>query len=330
TDTALWRVLHESPTADQSPIDYQEIMAISQLLRGNHYARKLKEGGRLIGLEPVRPDIVSTRRRADGSIGYRWSWDGYEFDLTDEDVFHVRGFGGGPLGGLSVIEHARESLGIALATDRAAASIFANGMRPTGVLQTELPLTGDQRSELDTLMAEKHQGAAHTGQPLILSHGMKWETITMKADDQQLLESRGWSVEEICRWFGVPPFMIGHNEKTTSWGTGIEQMMLAFLKFTLTPYLRRFEQAVRKQLLTPAERAAGLFVEFNVEGLLRADSQGRARFYQVMTQIGAMTRNEVRAKENLPPIAGGDEVTIQAQYVPLADLLAAAGEAQRN
>ncbi len=321
-ETPLYRVLHDSPNADQTPVDYVEFMVISLLMRGNHYARKLKEGARLIGLEPVRPDIVSVRRASNGSLRYRWTWDGVSYDLGEEEVFHVRGFGGGPTGGLSVISHARESLGIAIAADRAAASMFANGLRPSGQIVFDKFLSPEERAIARGELADQFVGAANSGRPFMFEGGAKFEAFTMNADDAQLLESRGWSVEEICRWFGVPPFMIGHNEKTTSWGTGIEQMLLGFQKFTLNPYLRRIEQSIRKQLLSPAERAQGLFAEFNLEGLLRADSQGRARFYETMTRIGAMTRNEVRAKENLPPVDGGDVITIQSQNVPLEQLIA--------
>lgn len=331
-DSSLYKVLHDSPNADQTPVDYLECAALSLLLRGNHYARKLKSGGRLIGLEPIRPDIVAVRRLSGGGIGYRWAYDGQEYDLTEDDVFHVRGFGGGPLGGLSTIAYARESLGVAVAADQAAASMFANGVRSTGALSFEKFLSPEDRSTARSDLVDQFVGAGNSGRPFVLEGGAKWESFQINPDDAQLLESRGWSVEEICRWFGVPPFMIGHNEKTTSWGSGIEQMLLGFQKFTLAPYLKRFEQSIRKQLLTPAERAQGLFAEFNLEGLLRGDSQGRMSFYRGMTQIGAMTVNEVRAKENLPPIEGGDVARVQAQNVPLEDSLreALAGQQQAN
>lgn len=316
-DTDLYRVLHDSPNADQVPMDYWEFAVISLLLRGNHYARKLKDNGRLIGLEPINPAIVSVRRLASGAIGYRWSEGGQSFDLTDQDVFHVRGFGGGPLGGLSIVSHARESLGLAIAADRAASAVFANGVNPSGILSTDFPLTPEQQAEAEQLLGDKFQGAHRNGRPMVTGHGLKWDSVSMKADDAQLLESRGWSVEEICRWFGVPPFMIGHNEKTTSWGTGIEQMLLGFQKFTLNPYLRRIEQAVRKQLISPAERAAGLFAEFNLEGLLRADSAGRAAFYKAALADKWMVVNQVRAKENMEPVPWGDVPWVQMQDVPL-------------
>lgn len=322
-DSALYRVLHDSPNADQTPVDYFEFMMMSLLMRGDHFARKLKLDGRLIGLEPINPSIVSVRRRSDGRPGYRWTDQGQSFDLTEDDVFHVRGFGGGPLRGLSTLEFARESLGIAIAADQAAGAIFANGVNPSGLLNTDFPMTAPQQEEAESIIANKYQGARRAGVPMVLGHGLKWQSITMKADDAQLLQSRAWSVEEICRWFGVPPFMIGHNEKTTSWGTGIEQMLLGFQKFTLNPYLRRIEQAVRKQLITPQERVRGLTAEFNLEGLLRADSTGRANFYDKALKSKWMVINEVRAKENLGPVPWGDEPIVQQQDVPLSDQLEA-------
>ena len=320
-DVPLFGILHESPNADQTPTDYWEFATISLMLRGNHYARKLKEGSRLVGLEPVRPDIVSARRRDDGRIGYRWAWDGEQYDLTEDDVFHVRGFGGGPLGGLSTIGYARESMGNAIAAERTASALFENGVRPTGALTFKEFLDADQRELARGDMTDQFAGTANAGRPFILEGGATWSSISMNADDAQLLESRAWSVEDVCRWFMTPPVMIGHTSKTTSWPTGVEQQVLMYLKFGLNPLLRRIEQSIRKQLFSPAERARGLFAEFNMESLLRGDSLGRARFYQIMTLIGAMTRNEVRAKENLPPIDGGDVITIQSQNVPLDQLI---------
>lgn len=320
-DSALYKVLHESPNADQTPADYWEFVAISLLLRGDHFARKIRDGSRLIALDPVNPAIVNVRRLPNGSVGYSWTDGGERFDLTDEDVFHVRGFGGGPLRGLSTVAYARESLGLAIAADQAAGSLFRKGVNPSGILSTEAPLDKAQQAEAEELLTRKYSSALNNGTPMVLGHGLKWHSVTMNADDAQLLESRGWSVEEICRWFGVPPFMIGHNEKTTSWGTGIEQMLLGFQKFTLNPYLRRIEQAVRKQLLTPAERSRGMFAEFNLEGLLRADSQGRAKFYDSALRNKWMVINEVRGKENLPPVPWGDEPMVQQQDMPLSDRL---------
>ena len=152
---------------------------------------------------------------------------------------------------------------------------------------------------------------------MVLEGGTKWQPLNINPDDAQMLESRAFSVEEVCRFFGVPPFMIGHTQKSTSWGSGLSEQTMGFQKFTLRRRLKRVEQAIKKQLLSPGDRASGVGVEFNLEGLLRGDSAQRASFYKEMTGIGAMTINEVRAKENLPPVAGGDVPRMQMQNVPI-------------
>ena len=166
-------------------------------------------------------------------------------------------------------------------------------------------------------MQEKFAGAVNSGKPMVLEGGTKWQSLSINPEDAQMLESRGFSVEEIARFFGVPPHMIGHTEKSTSWGTGLEQQVLGFQKFSLRRRLKRIEQALEKQLLTPIDRAAGLQVEFVVEGLLRGDSTARAAFYNSGLQNGWMTINEVRNLENLPPVDGGDIPRMQVQNQPI-------------
>lgn len=145
-------------------------------------------------------------------------------------------------------------------------------------------------------------------------------TIGINPDEAQLLESRGFSVEEICRWFRVPPFMVGHSEKSTSWGTGIEQQMIGFLTFTLMPWLRRIEQAIHKDLIAPNEQPR-YYAEFAVEGLLRGDSAARAAFYSQMVNNGIFTRDDCREKENLERVGGNaDVLTVQSAMVPLDDI----------
>jgi len=205
----------------------------------------------------------------------------------------------------------------ALVTEAAARSTFGNGIRTNGAFISEHPLTKEQMNEVDETLNEKYAGAMNAGRPLILNHGMKYQAISMNPEDAQMLESRSFSVEDICRFFGVPPFMVGHTQKTTSWGTGLEQQTLGFQKFTLRRRLKRIEMALEKQLLTPAERRSGLTIEFNIDGLLRGDSQARANSYKTGIQNGYYTINEVRAWENLPPVEGGDQVRIQMQNIPI-------------
>jgi phage portal protein BeeE len=159
----------------------------------------------------------------------------------------------------------------------------------------------------------------NAGRPMLLDGGLKWEQLTIDPVDAQLLESRKFSGEEICRIFRVPPAMVGFGDKSSNWGTGKEVDVLGFVKFSLLPRLKRIEQALMKQLLTPRDRAEGITIEFNLEGLLRGDSDGRAQFYERMTRIGAMTINEVRRLENLPPVEGGDVPRMQMQNVPITE-----------
>ncbi|AUQ49937.1 phage portal protein [Phaeobacter inhibens] len=316
----LYRVLHDSPNYDQTAVDFWEWMSAAIELRGNAYARIARgDNGRITALYPVAPQIVSVERLNNGALQYEWTEDGQHFKLTDRDVLHIRGFGGNPLGGLSTLQFGRGTFGLAQAQDRAASETFRNGLRPSGALTFAEFLSKENREIAETKLVEKFAGAQNAGRPMVLEGGTKWESLSITPEDAQMLESRGFSLEEICRFFGVPPFMIGHTVKSTSWGTGIEQQTIGFQKFTLRRRLKRIEQSIAKQLLSAADRSAGVTIEFNIEGLLRADTEARAAFYTSMTQIGAMTINEVRGLENLPPIEGGNVARMQMQNVPITE-----------
>lgn len=315
----LARVLHDSPNYDQTAVDFWEFASASLELWGNFYAEVARnDQGRVVGLSPVSPVRMAVRRRDDGAIEYRWTDDrGRERIRTDAAVFHVRGPGGNPLGGMSTLQFGRQSFGLARAIDRSAATTFRNGVRPSGVMTFADWLTDEQRAKARGALTDQFVGAANAGKPFVLEGGTTWTQLSINPDDAQMLESRRFSVEEVCRFFGVPPHMIGHTEKNSSWGTGIEQQTLAFQKFTLRRRLKRIEQAINKQLLTNAERARGVYAEFNLEGLLRGDSASRAGYYQSALQNGWMTINEVRQLENRPPVSGGDVPRMQAQNVPI-------------
>jgi HK97 family phage portal protein len=317
-DHPLYRLLHDSPNVDQTAVDFWEFVQASVELHGNAFAEKRTTGGRVTSLVPVRPDIVSVKRVGTG-LEYSWTADGQQKRLSSAKVLHIRGFGGNPLGGASTLSVCRSTFGSAMAVTNAASAMFRNGVRPSGVLSTDKTLTGEQRPTLERLLQEKFAGAMNDGRPMVLDNGLSWSQLTIDPADAQMLETRRFSVEEICRIFGIPPHMIGHTENSTSWGTGLEQQTLGFQKFTLRRRLKRIEQALEKQLLTPADRAAGVTIEFNLEGLLRGDSGARSTFYQSGLSNGWMTINEVRALENLPPVEGGDVPRMQMQNVPLTE-----------
>lgn len=319
-DHDLYRVLHDSPNSLQTAVDYWEFQQGSIEFWGNGYSRKIKSGKRIVALMPIMPDAPVIEYAGNGRLLYRWTEDGKSYELGSEDVLHIRGPGGNPLGGMSTLAFGARAFGLALAIDKAAGSTFRNGVRPSGVLTFEKFLSPEQRSVIEDRLTEKFLGAMNAGRPMTLEGGTKWQQLSINPEDAQMLESRSFSVEEVCRFFGVPPFMIGHTEKTTSWGTGIEQQTLGFVKFTLRRRLKRIEQALEKQLLTPEDRADGIVIEFNLEGLLRGDSAGRSAFYQSGLNSGWMTINEVRALENLPPVEGGEVPRMQSQNVPITQV----------
>ena len=320
----LYRVLRESPNFDQTPLDFFEFMFASIELQGNAYAAiERRNDGSVYSLTPIRPDLVTVRRKSNGFLEYEWTEDGRRQVRDVGDVLHIRGPMGNALGGVSVLTACRGVFSGAMSAEGAARSTFANGMRPSGVLRTDpsVTLSKEQRAEFNEYLGDHFMGAVNSGRPLLLDRGMQWQQLNITPEDAQMLESRKFSGEEICRLFGVPPAMVGYGDKASNWGTGKEVDVLGFIKFTMRRRIKRVEQALQKQLLSPVDRANGLTVSFNLEALLRGDTESRFSSYERGIRMGIYTRNEVRALENLPPIEGGDIITVQMQDVPLADAM---------
>ena len=317
-DDPLYGLIHSAPNADNTAVEFWEGVTLSLCLWGNAYALKEMAGKRLVALTPLQADAMVVARSASGAIEYRYTDKKGRKVFREDQILHVRGFGGSGDMGLSPISFARQSIGAAMATDELTGSMFKNGARPSGVLTVDNNgvLTPEQRQQFQENIVAPFMGSDKAGGIMVLEAGVKWQSVTMTPEDSQFLQTREFQVEEICRWFRVPPFMVGHTQKSTSWGTGLEQQLIAFLTFALKPYLARIEQAISRSLIPPEMRAS-LKPEFKVEGLLRTDSAARSAFYALMVQNGIMTRNEVRRLENLPPLPGGDELTVQSQNVPL-------------
>ncbi len=320
----LYALLHDSPNYDQSAFDFWEYVVASIELRGNAYAEiERRFDGVIVSLTPIPPDSVSVARLSSGDLEYRWIGHTGERRELQDRVLHIRGFGGTPLGGISPLAACRKAFVAAVATDRAAANVFSNGARPSGVMSTEKQLTGDQRPTLERLIQEKFVGAVNAGRPMLLDNGLKWEQLSVDPKDAEMLESRRFSVEEICRVFEVDPHLVGQTQGNTTLGSSISEQTRSVLTFKMRKRLKRIEGALGKQLLTRAERAAGVSIKFNVEAFLRADSAGRAEYYDVMQQF--MTKNEIRALEGLPPVEGGDVLMAQMQDVPLSRAISGEG-----
>lgn len=310
-------IIHDQPNPDTTASVHWEAVVAAMLLRGNARCEKMILNGRLVGLVFLQPDRLTRRDRYNGTKQWVYREEsGKERTIPDDRIWNVPGFSLDGKCGISIIRYGADVFGAAIAAERAASNTFKNGLHQTTAWNYPSLMKPDQRGEARAAI-KKLSGAVHAGDPVILEAGMDVKTIGINPDDAQLLESRAFSVEEVCRWFRVPPFMVGHAEKSTSWGTGIEQQMIGFLTFTLAPWLRRIEQAISKDLLTPAERAR-YYPKFSVEGLLRADSAARAAFYSVMVNNGIFTRDEVRELEDMEPKGGNaDVLTVQTALAPL-------------
>ncbi|APR51998.1 phage portal protein [Sphingomonas koreensis] len=325
-DHWLSELLHEEPNADQTPGEFWAGQVAALDLFGNAYAEKTIVGQRVAALTPLRPDQMTVHRRDSGERFYRYRDRGRVEEMPADKVFHLRGMTFGGDVGLSPIDFGRRTISTALAADRTANGLFRRGLHHSGFMETnETKLTKEQRSDLVDIFA-KFTGPDSAGKIMPLERGLKFVPLEMKPEDAELLMSRRWSVEEICRWFGMLPILIGHAAQgQTMWGSGIEQLLLGWQTLRLNPLLRKIEQATKMQLLPRSERKE-VYPEFNREAVMATDSAGRAALYSAFGQNGVMDRNEMRSRENLDHRPGGEFLTVQSNLVRL-DKLGEAGTA---
>lgn len=314
TDHNLYDLLHNQPNADMTAVVFWEVVVASMLLWGNAYVEVIRQAGTVISLQFLYPAAV-TRRRLNGGA-YEWRYRDpqtqIERIIREDDMMHVLAFSLDGICGLSPIAYGVNVLGSAYETDKAAAETFQGASRAPGIVTMDRVLSPDQRNQI----REHVKQVTAEGGVYVLEKGADFKQLGFDPVTMELLSSRAFNVEEICRWFGLDPVMVGHGSKDSNWGTGLEQKMLWFLVFALRKWCVRIEQAIRKSLLAPVERLR-YFAEFNMEGLLRGDSTSRAAFYSSAGQNGWKTRNEIRKLENDPPMPGGDVLTVQSNLVPL-------------
>ncbi len=335
-DLSLYTILHDQPNAKMSASAFWQSVVTSMFLWGNAYAVKERSGGQLVGLRLLRPEYVTPYLNKNDELRFDYSPGLTETqDYSAEEVFHLfhRSLDG--LVGTSQIQYGADSMGLALSADRASALSYRTGLRASGFIKVNTWLKPEQReayraSVMGFYGAGDGSDTAKQGGVMVIENAADFQPITMKPIDVELLASRRFSVEDVCRFFDCPPVLVGHAaEGQTMWGTGISEIILGWFKLGLAPILRRIEQEIWRQLLNPVERLT-LFAEFNLDALLRADSEKRSQFYATMCQNGLYTRNEARARENLPPLDGGDVLTVQSNLVQLAQLDAAsAGQSEQ-
>jgi len=325
-DTLLWQLLHDSPNNRMTAAEFMMAVLLNFLLRGNGYARiERNAAGRAVQLWPMAADQVTPYVLEDGSLVYLYQVDGDAYALSPDQVLHIKDIGNGTIG-LSRLDYMRATMTEVARGQAQATRTFANGNKPSGVLTIDRVLNEEQRRMLRQSFGEVAQGSA--SRLYILEAGAKYDAISMTPEQVQLLETRRFGVEEVCRWFGVPPVLVGHSN-VTAWGSGVEQILDGFHKLTVRPLLVLTEQALAKRLLTPVERAR-YTVEYSYDALLRASLKDRIEIYAKAVQNGLKTRNECRQLENDPPVAGGDELTAQINLTPIAMLGKAAQQGASN
>ena len=328
-DHPLWRVLHDEPNPEMTSFVFRETMMNHLLLTGNAYAQIIRNArGDVVALYPLMPDRMTVDRDSQGRLYYRYrknSDDAPEVSrnkpsdiiLAPSDVLHILGLGFDGLVGYSPIAMAKNAVGLAIAAEEYGAKFFANGAAPSGVL--EHPGTIKDPERIRQSWQSTFGGSVNSNKIAVLEEGLKYTPIAISPEQAQFLETRKFQINEIARIFRVPPHMLADLEKSSF--SNIEQQSLEFVKYTLDPWVVRWEQAMNKSLLLESEKR-DVFTKFNVDGLLRGDYASRMTGYATARQNGWMSANDIRQLENLdriPVELGGDLYLINGAMTKLQD-----------
>lgn len=335
----LYRLLHDEPNPEMSSFVFRETMMTHLLLWGNAYAQVVRNGrGEVIGLYPLMPDRVTVDRDGGGQLYYtyfRLPCDGAgakegAVTLSPRDVLHIPGLGFDGLVGYSPVAMAKNAIGMAIACEEYGARFFANGATPGAVL--EHPGIIKDPEKVRDSWNRAFRGSQNANKVAVLEEGMKYTPISIAPEQAQFLETRKFQIDEIARIFRVPPHMAGDLDKSSF--SNIENMSMEFVKYTLNPWVCRWEQALNRSLLGAAEKGR-YFFRFNIEGLLRGDYQSRMNGYAVGRQNGWLSANDIRELENMdriPDSEGGGLYLVNGNMTKLKDagLFAAEGNGGRE
>ncbi len=326
-DHPLYYLLHDEPNPEMTSFVFRETLMSHLLIWGNAYAQIIRDGaGRVLGLYPLLPDKMEVQRDDKGNIYYVYSRNSDEnpmfkeygnIRLKAEDVLHIPGLGFDGLIGYSPIAMAKNAVGMTLACEEYGASFFANGANPGGVL--EHPGVLKDPSKVRESWNSVYRGVSNAHKIAVLEEGMKYQQIGIPPEEAQFLETRKFQINEIARLYRIPPHMVGDLDKSSF--SNIEQQSLEFVKYTLDPWVIRWEQSLQRSLLLPGEKGK-YFIKLNVDGLLRGDYQSRMNGYAVGRQNGWFSANDIREMENMNPIPdeeGGNLYLINGAMTKLAD-----------
>lgn len=321
-DHPLFNVLAYRPNAWQTSFEYREMMAWHLVLSGAHFSfiKRSTYKGQVLELIPLQPHQVTVKRDASFRLTYEVRADNGSTQIFPADaIWHVRGPSWNSWQGLQAVSLARESIGLAMATEEASARLHKNGVRPSGVYSVEGTLNPEQYKSLSNWINSNIGGVENTGKALVLDRSAKWLNTQMTGIDAQSLETRRFQIEEICRFARVMPIMVGYSDKATTYASS-EQMFLAHVVHTMAPWWQRIEQSIDANLLSEKDRANGLYANFVEEGLLRGAAVDTKEVLLGYVNGGLMSANEARAKLDLNPDADpeSDKLRIPANIVGLA------------
>ncbi len=313
------KLLKTKPNADQTAFEMREQLALHLVLTNNAYAWKNTVRGQVVELLPFQPHLVRPFRKNGETLYDITLEDGYLTTVPKSEMWHLKGLSWNGWHGLDGIRLMRETIGLALALEAHGSKFFGNGANIGGLLSTEAMLTDAQSKALKESWSEKYSGTENAYKTAVLWGGMKYTPMASQNDSAQFLETRRFQVEEACRHFKVLPIMVGHADKTTTYASA-EQMVLIHLRQTLGPWLTRIEQSADCNLLTDQELKEGYFTKFTRNALLAMTAQVRAEFYSKMYGIGAMNPNEIRELEDMNPYIGGEKYRVPLNMIDPAQI----------
>lgn len=312
-DHPLHRVLTRRPNRYQTRVEFWESMALNLAISGNAYAIIQRAGKRIVGLMPISSSQVETTLLPDGTVIHSYT-DGMNVKVYGESsMWHIKLFGNAVIG-LSPLAYARNSIGIAIAADNRVTKMFSNGAKPSGVLTIDKTLTPEQRTQVRKSFGELEEG--NEDRLFVLEAGMLYQQVSMLPKDIELLESRRFQIEDIGRFFGVPSILLNQTFGQSSLGSNVYEILSAFYKLNLRPYLEKIEESILRWLMTEDE-AKSHEAEFDFDSLLRADTMSRFQANREAINSGQLTPNEARISEGRSSLPGGEQLLIQGAMIPI-------------
>ncbi len=319
TTNPLHGVLHDQANPLMTAMTMREVSMAHVLLWGNSYAEIVRNRvGEVIELWPITPNRVQVKRFNGDLVYVIKMTSGEEVTLFREQVLHVPGLGFDGYMGYSLVSLASNAIGLGLAMESFGSRYFGNGTHPGVIVSHPGKLSPEASDALQKSLVSAYSGLGKSHRLMLLEEGMALEKLTIPPNDSQFLESRQFQVPEIARWFNLPPHKL--KDLTKSSFSNIDSEQISFLTDSILPWLIRLEQNYKMQLLTALEKKQGLYFKHSVEGMLRASSKDRAVFYRAMWGIGVLSQNDIREKEDMDPIAGGDEYFIPMNMQPVSQI----------